>query len=254
MCLPSIQRFSTFERSCRRLLVVVGACSLIGALPTLVYGDEIGKLEPRVKSLHEKAMDCVCRVVLEPNHGGTGFVFFNDGVDLWIMTAGHIVNRTNACDLYFYASHDAIGPLRGRIVAVSYNHAEQNGDSDVKDVALVCVPVSRFEIDTLPPAAKLAPPKTRLKSRDVIFSVGCPNLKWPTSWYGRAVIVEERSFWFKPNPMPGRSGSPIFDREGRHVLGMIIWSGPIYGRAVTSDELYKILVSRNLVQLTAARS
>lgn len=220
--------------------VLLGAAALLG----------FGSWYAAPTSPHERAMNSVCKLVTGPESGGTGFVFYEDEQNLWVFTAGHLVYRTTECDLYFYMTHEPTGPIRGRVVAVGYNHAEETADPEVIDVALVRVSKQEFGDGPLPPTARLAPLGTQVKLQEPIFSVGCPNLTWPTAWFGRVAFLNERSFWFEPNPLPGRSGSPIFNHDGQYVVGLIVWNGPLQGRAISSEALYQFLYSRNLMELT----
>ena len=74
---------------------------------------------------------------------------------------------------------------------------------------------------------------------DTIFSVGCPNLNWPSMFMGNCILDFEDMFVFGPEVIAGRSGSPMLDRQGR-VVGMIIWQGQKCSIAVTASRMIEL--------------
>jgi len=49
------------------------------------------------------------------------------------------------------------------------------------------------------------------------------------------------AFNFRPEPQKGRSGSGIFDENGTKIIGLLIWTRPQYGTAISIGAIYKYL-------------
>lgn len=187
------------------------------------------------------AMQAVCKIVRPvagQNIGGTGFVFREDEKCLWIMTAAHVLGGYRTCQVRFYVGGEESLPVWGAVVQVSYNRAHATNQLvGIRDLAII--KVARSSVAYLEPAvARLASPQTLVNHLDTIFSVGCPDMRWPSAWLGQVYGEASDTFLFGPNPIPGRSGSPIFDKDGEHVIGVIIWYGNATGRAISISGIY----------------
>lgn len=189
------------------------------------------------------AMQCVCKIMPADDHssrvGGSGFVFRDDEIDYWILTAGHVLGNSRKCDVYFYVDGEESLPIHGRVAEVNYNRSQETGNSRLRDLGIVKVRKSLLKGQPAPKVARLAPPGTVLRSYDAIFSVGCADLNWPTAWLGKVQAPAGESFHFAPKPAKGRSGSPIFDKDGQHVIGVIVWLETYSGRAISVNGIYE---------------
>ena len=202
-------------------------------------------LSPVFASLSD-AMQCVCKIVPTEGGnarlGGTGFVFRDDEIDYWVLTAGHVVAESRKCYVYFYVGGEESLPIHGRVTEVSYNRTQSFSDSQLRDLGIVKVRKTLLKGMPQPKVAKLAPQCTMLKSYDVVFSVGCADLNWPTAWLGHVQAQANDTFHFVPKPAQGRSGSPIFDKDGKHVIGVVVWRELYHGRAISTDGIYEHFV------------
>ena len=60
-----------------------------------------------------------------------------------------------------------------------------------------------------------------IRPGDAIISVGCASGAWATAWKGHALGTEGGDLHFVPAPANGRSGSAVFDAEGRRIVGIV---------------------------------
>jgi hypothetical protein len=88
------------------------------------------------------------------------------------------------------------------------------------DAAVVDVPESAFA-GLLPQAVPLAPPDYVVRPGATLTSVGCANGSWSTGWKGHALGCGDGDLYFLPTPANGRSGSAVFDSDGRRIVGLI---------------------------------
>ena len=54
-----------------------------------------------------------------------------------------------------------------------------------------------------------------------LSSVGCANGTWSTGWKGHALGYNGGDLHFLPTPANGRSGSAIFDAEGKMIVAVL---------------------------------
>jgi hypothetical protein len=123
-----------------------------------------------------------------------------------------------------------------------------------RDIAVVWVNASSLGAVT-PPAIPLARPDAAVDYRRII-SVGCAEGGWATCWKGHA-IGQDRSagdvIYFAPAPADGRSGSAVFDWQGKSIVGLIAWRSPRgYGVAMTHREVWAALSGKGPVYGTGA--
>ena len=66
-----------------------------------------------------------------------------------------------------------------------------------------------------------------------MFSLGSPNLRWPSAFLGSVNYSLPERFFFNPDVIGGRSGSPVYDKDCTMVIGVIIWSTHEGGCAIS---------------------
>lgn len=166
-------------------------------------------------------MSCVVRVVCDSGQG-SGVVFDDDEYDLLVLTAGHVVKSASVVHLYGYVNGHQTPAAVGYVVWCDLNGMKHDFDT-IDDLALIRVPKSAFSRGDLPSIKRLAAANSVLADKSSIFSVGCPTGNWPSGFLGHVTSQRRRLFWFVPNIVVGRSGSPVFDQSGEVVLGIVIW-------------------------------
>jgi len=155
-------------------------------------------------------IDATCRISTRGGSLGTGCCFERSGGSVFILTNAHVVagNLTVRCE--FWRHGHLSRPLAGRVIGYSY----------AADAAIVAVPESAFG-GLLPAVVPVAGPDCVLRPGQTVVSVGCANGTWPTGWKGHVVCYEGGGLRFVPPPADGRSGSAVFDAEGKKIVGLI---------------------------------
>jgi hypothetical protein len=180
-------------------------------------------------------LDVICQATCKVNRA-TGVVFSQDEEDIWIITAGHCVvddyGQKEEIKVRFYHTGFQSHPLDARILWHVYEENTTN------DLAILKVSKKDFLEYPLPKPIPLGEADVKAKSREVVMSYGCAKASWPTGWKGCVVSVGTDRFKFHPPPLPGRSGSGIFNKEGTYILGIIIWQD---GTAVSLPHIHKLV-------------
>jgi S1-C subfamily serine protease len=181
--------------------------------PTIASADDI-----------EKTMSSVAKI--ETTTGvGTGVVIDENEDNFYVLTAAHVLGEAEDCEMYFYVNGEqSAEKFPGKVVWKDHQETPATAKFDkVKDLAYVKVAKIDLTGTPYPTVKKLAKRGSGLKPKDKLFSVGCPNGNWPSGFMGHAIKTDSNVLWFKPNIIPGRSGSPIFDKNGEVVVGIVIW-------------------------------
>jgi hypothetical protein len=166
--------------------------------------------------------------------GGTGTIFHQDDEKVFIMTAAHVLNGEHSyLVVYFYGTGQASHGMRATVEHKAYG---QGG----KDIAIISIKKKSFNDHPIPKSIPIAKKGTITVGGQRLLSNGCPKLNWPSAWMGHFVKDLGDTFWFKPRPIPGRSGSAIFDDKGEHIIGIIIqYRSDGNGVAVSLEGIYK---------------
>lgn len=113
--------------------------------------------------------------------------------------------------------------------------------------AHLCYLTARFDdidvavLSTQPcPDPRLAPTPLNISRIDSsinnerIATIGCPAAQWPSLVTGRLMRPGDATIATTPEPLQGRSGSPILDVEGR-VLGLLTWQDDQSHQAISQS-------------------
>ena len=155
--------------------------------------------------------DAVCRIAAADGSCGSGCVFEIDGQWVYVLTAAHVVGNDAAVQCEFWRDGHKSEGLAGQV-------SRRNADVDA---AVVAVPAASLG-GVLPSAIPLAPRGTAVQAGQTLVSIGCANGAWATGWKGHAVPGDADELRFVPSPANGRSGSPILDAEGSHIVGILV--------------------------------
>ncbi|MGA2031685.1 MAG: serine protease [Thermoguttaceae bacterium] len=155
-------------------------------------------------------IDATCRITLADGSCGSGCVFEIDQGHVYVLTAAHVVaeDATARCEFWRYGHQSQ--PVAGRVIT----------RSEEADAAVIDVPAASLG-GMLPAVIPLAPRDFVVRPAATLTSVGCANGTWSTAWKGHALGYEGNELRFLPVPANGRSGSAVFDAEGRQIVGLL---------------------------------
>jgi V8-like Glu-specific endopeptidase len=199
-----------------------------------------------------EAMQSVCRLQdLNGKDLGSGVAYYagEESNYIYILTAGHVVEplETNNCQCVFYSNGRQLAAIPAVVETKDYVKIEKyEKNMIVKDLATLRVNKSKFKSpNDYPKCIPLARPDITIRVGDQIISCGCPGphipLNYPSTFNGYITEVLDDAFYFQPNVIEGRSGSPVFNVSGERVIGIVIWKSNWGGRAISSQGIYKHL-------------
>ncbi len=157
-----------------------------------------------------ECLEAACRITALDGSCGSGCVWTIDRGQVYVLTAAHVVADSAAVRCEFWRQGHQSQPLPGSVVR-RWPSA---------DAAVVSVPESAFG-GMLPAAIPLAAPNRAVRPGETLASVGCAGGSWSTGWVGHSLACTGDDLHFVPAPANGRSGSAIFDAEGRHILAIV---------------------------------
>jgi hypothetical protein len=190
-------------------------------------------LSNRTYAGFEEIMDATCKISLG-KFAGTGTVFRDDGEYAWIIGAGHVGSPNKEGTVTFYHEGTPQEPIP---VTVVWRYYANNQTTDDLAFYKFKKPAG-MKITVIP----LAPKTYEAKVGQVVLSYGCAHGAWPSLWRGKLLKFDPTRMWFQPTPAIGRSGSAIFNREGTHIIGVLVLSdGPDKGIAVPLSKIYEYL-------------
>jgi hypothetical protein len=155
-------------------------------------------------------IDATCRITASDGGRGSGCVFEIDQGTVYVLTAAHVVGTGAEVQCEFWRHGHQSAPLAGRVT----------GRSEEADAAIVALPEASLG-GVLPAVIPLAPRDYAIHGGDTLTSVGCANGGWATSWKGHALSGNDGDLHFLPTPANGRSGSAVFDGEGRQIVAIV---------------------------------
>jgi hypothetical protein len=155
-------------------------------------------------------IDATCRVTAADGGVGSGCVFEISQGRVFVLTAAHVVGKDRAVRCEFWRQGHQSLPLAGQVIA----------RSESADAAIIAVPEELF--GGLPPGIiPIAPRGYVVPSGAALSSVGCANGAWSTGWKGHALGCDGANLRFLPTPANGRSGSAVFDEDGKMIVGLL---------------------------------
>mgnify|MGYP000872166768 FL=1 len=157
-------------------------------------------------------IDATCRITTPDGGRGSGCVFEISQGYVYVLTAAHVVGPAPDVVCEFWRQGHQSLPLAGRVLV---RVAEQEADA-----AIVVVEERQFG-GLLPSAVPLAPRDYVVQPRQTLLSSGCAHGAWSTSWKGHALGYRGGDLCFTPPPAQGRSGSALFDAEGKQIVGLV---------------------------------
>lgn len=189
-----------------------------------------------------EAIQSVCKIKeIDGSDCGSGGAYLQDEDYIYVITAGHVVEniKTSVCLVECYPNGRPIQAVAGIITHKDYKSrkiSEVEVDEPFRDLAIIRIEKSQFKSDKdYPKCIKLATSHS-LKLDDQILSIGCSGpeipLKYPAMFNGYVSKLGNERFWFQPNVVAGRSGSPVFDTSGDNIVGIVIWRTNNGGMAI----------------------
>jgi len=170
---------------------------------------------------------------------GTGCVFEISNGNVFVLTNAHVADR-DRMKVEFWEDGHLSRPLYGSTVMRSVS----------RDIAVISIDAAVFG-QSLPNVIPIAPLNTQLHIGQTITSVGCANSAWATAFKGHIrnpVDDVGGLIAFDPTPALGRSGSAIFDEDGKHIVALLRAQRleykdgpPIYGLAVSIRDIWASL-------------
>jgi thioredoxin len=210
---------SSLRRTCITVCLIV-ACTVAAIL--LLAGNARASLD----DCHKAS----CRVHAQGG-SGTGCVYKIDEHYAYVLTNAHVAGSRTGAPMRCVFNRDGYEVTLNGVVC------HTTGVQGVRDQAVIAIPVSSFD-GWRPSIIPLAPADYQLPTGMTIKSVGCPRAEWASSWIGHVESINGRTLDFVPTPAPGRSGSALFDRDGKFIVGLVTWSSGNVGRAQTVQEIH----------------
>lgn len=169
--------------------------------------------------------DSTCLINLKDSSGeewmATGWVVDEDPLYYYIMSAGHLFShvtttpeKTHYIGALFYKNAQS-KYYKLEYVAHIFDHENNHEDLSLMRLLKEDYP---FKLKSLQLAK--APPRLS----EEVLTHGCPGGQYPSLQFGFIHAVEENGFWYVPEPMGGRSGSPVLNRSGTKIYGLVLMS------------------------------
>lgn len=135
------------------------------------------------------------------------------------LTNYHVVTKNNEVNLTSWGDH-LQRSIRGDVVWRAYNV------NAPWDFAVIWVNAATLKREIDPPYIQIAGPGVKPGRGAKILSAGCPDGRFAQSWGGSIVdYYDEKTAVFTPPPVPGQSGSGIFEViDGElYQVGVLTW-------------------------------
>jgi hypothetical protein len=155
-------------------------------------------------------IDATCRITAADGGVGSGCVFEIGGGRVYVLTAAHVTGKDRAVRCEFWRQGHQSQALAGQVIA----------RSETADAAIIVVAEEAFD-GVLPCVIPIAPREYTVPAGATLSSVGCANGTWSTGWKGHALGFNGGDLHFLPTPANGRSGSAIFDAEGKMIVAVL---------------------------------
>lgn len=186
----------------------------------------------------DEALDSTC--FIKTTHGsGTGVVYAEDAEYFYICSAGHVLRDGNGkqdktVEIGFYCDGRQSPLVNSEVLWTEYkaNTSDDLGVVRLKKELVKDLPVRVTPFDS---------EKDSIGVDSVITSWGCANGSWATGLVGRITSSSNDYVYFNPNPAVGRSGSPVFNKDGSKVVGIIVMQSASGGIAVPVPKIRSLL-------------
>jgi len=198
----------------------------------------------------DEALEGVCRITTR-TAAGSGTVFQEDEDKYYILTNGHVIDRSKRGHLEFFQDG-----YKSALLPFKTEYCEYK-EGTALDLAIVSVKKKYF--GRFPPRViPLAPKGTEIKANDLVIAGGCPSAQWATAWKGRILRNAGAVISFNAAPIGGQSGSGVLvlikdDKGELHTrLGILLawrigdgaWTDDginDYGAGLSLKQIYEIL-------------
>jgi len=170
----------------------------------------ISALSGTAKASMTDCIDATCRISASDGGVGSGCVFEIGQGRVYVLTAAHVVGKDRAVRCEFWRQGHQSQPLAGQVIA----------RSETADAAVITVAEAAFD-GVLPCVIPIAPRDHAVSAGATLSSVGCANGTWSTGWKGHALGYNGGDLHFLPTPANGRSGSAVFDAEGKMIVAVL---------------------------------
>ena len=174
----------------------------------------------------DRILRASCRI-FAGNARGSGVIFDADEDSYHVLTNAHVVGRTgNRVMMEFEHSGYRSGRIPGRVVR---SHIARTTSIDL---AIVELPRSSFPGPM--PVVPLAE-AGRKEASPTVLTVGAQGGAAVSLQRGHIVRQTRGLIYYKPEALPGRSGSPLFNAAGSRVIGVVAWrTGDGHGLAMNA--------------------
>ncbi|MGB7327698.1 MAG: trypsin-like peptidase domain-containing protein [Rubripirellula sp.] len=178
----------------------------------------------------DRVLRASCRISAG-NARGSGVIFDADEDNYRVLTNAHVVGRVgNRVRLEFEHSGYRSRPIAGRVVR---SHIARTTSIDL---AIVELPRSAFPgpMPVVPLAVGDAQ-SNGLLDGETVLTVGAQGGAAVSLQRGHVVRQTRGLIYYKPEALPGRSGSPLFNDNGSRVIGLVAWrTGDGHGLAMNA--------------------
>ncbi len=154
----------------------------------------------------------------------TGVCYKEDGKYYYILSAGHGLKKSKNCFVRsFYEGYES-HEMRAEVIKLDFVETPINREQiKINDLAVIRLSKRELQRFQKPKVIPLAKSDFLLETHTRIFSAGSPYFKHPVGWFGHINRNVEDNVYFSPKVAPGQSGSPLFNREGTVIVGIIVW-------------------------------
>ena len=181
----------------------------------------------------DRILRASCRI-FAGGRRGSGVIFDADADSYRVLTNAHVVGRRgNRVGLEFEHSGYRSGRIAGRVVR---SHVAPNASIDL---AIVELPRSAFPGPM--PVVSVAEGGAQdkgLSDGETVLTVGAQGGAAVSLQRGHIVRQTRNLIYYKPEALPGRSGSPLFDATANRIVGLVAWrTGDGHGLAMNAAQV-----------------
>lgn len=231
------------------------AIGVIFASVSAVFGVEFRRAQPYRM---EDVFDASCRVVVSGAAGSGTFVgVAEDSPNVArILTNYHVVGRENIATVDFWSNGEKQS-LKGQVVKRAYDA------SMPADFAIIAVDATELKRIVDPPFVALGGRDAQPGLNAFFLSCGGPKGWAVKAWKGKTLgYYSGATAVFQPHPVPGQSGSGIFEVVDGELFqtGIITWiigqegDDSATGGAIPISNLYRAFQGGNVSQPTNSTS